>query len=613
MGGLARGAGHRSRGGLGTCRAWGVRDADGTVILRLRAAQARPSLRARAARTVQSPPTIMRPEVRTSGLSIQVPRDFIALSRRILHFANLGTPRFEFLQEVSRLLLEFTGCDGLHIRLRGPRISYRWRAGLKPDEHFGYESEDDPRYSAIDRLAEAVARGEIKPSAPCLTRHGSFWTGNLAEALAGLGEHGSLASQNVQGFRSILLVHFEIQQNDRGYLLLASAQADFFSPESTELYEAVTQTLALAIADRRAQASLRERVKELTCLYRISQIKADTDLSFPMRLQLMAECLPIAWQYPENAVALIELDGRVFSTGAATSAHYRQLGPIRVGGITRGHVQVAYVGNRPEFSEGPFLPEEQSLIEAVAREISLFVERDELHRCREQLQDQLRHADRLALIGKLAAGVAHEINEPLGGILGFSQLLKNSGGLGDGQTKDLDKIIAAALHAREIVRKLVLFARQEPLKRTPVNVNRVVEESLSMLEARCAQAGIAVVKRLAADLPEISADPVQLRQVVLNLTVNAIQAMPNGGTLTLSSFSRHGAVCFAVEDTGVGMTEEVLRDIFTPFYTTKDVGEGTGLGLAVAHGIVNAHGGVIDARSRPGHGARFEVRFINAA
>ena len=152
----------------------------------------------------------------------------------------------------------------------------------------------------------------------------------------------------------------------------------------------------------------------------------------------------------------------------------------------------------------------------------------------------------------------------------------------------------------------MLFARQTPPTKTRVNLNTVITEGLYLVEARCAKEGVELVRRLEPDLPDIIADPSQLHQVLVNLVVNAVQAMPGGGTLTIRTGRSDGHVALVVEDTGCGMTEEVRRQIFIPFFTTKDVSEGTGLGLSVVHGIVSAHGGTIIGRerARPRHPLR---------
>ena len=153
-----------------------------------------------------------------------------------------------------------------------------------------------------------------------------------------------------------------------------------------------------------------------------------------------------------------------------------------------------------------------------------------------------------------------------------------------------------------------MFARQAPAERAWVDLDHIVSGGLYFFESRCAKSEIRLVRELAGDLPRFLGDPAQMNQVLVNLVVNAIQAMPDGGTLRIRTGREEGAVLLVVEDTGVGMGENVQRRIFLPFFTTKDVREGTGLGLSVVHGIVTAHGGTIEVRSAPGEGSRFEIR-----
>jgi len=244
----------------------------------------------------------------------------------------------------------------------------------------------------------------------------------------------------------------------------------------------------------------------------------------------------------------------------------------------------------------------------VAKQVALIVERKKAEEDRVHLQDQLRHADRLATIGQLAAVIAHELNEPLGTILGFAQLTKKSSGLSEQTRQDIERIEMASLHAREVIRKLMMFARQMPSKRTKVNLNSLVEDGLYFLESRCVKEGIELVRVLSPGLPDVTVDPAQLHQVLVNLAVNAIHAMPDGGKLIVQTASSEDYVSLIIEDTGTGMSKEVLKQIFIPFFTTKDVGQGTGLGLPVVHGIVTSHGGSIKVESKPGQGARFEVQ-----
>lgn len=353
---------------------------------------------------------------------------------------------------------------------------------------------------------------------------------------------------------------------------------------------------------------MRERVKELTCLYGIAQIAGTPGISLEEILQGIVELIPPAWQYPEITSARIILDGSSYLGPRFREGGQKQMASITVNGTPRGVVEVVYIDEKPELDEGPFLKEERDLIDAVAGQVASIIERRQTEDHRARLENQIQHADRLATIGLLAAGVAHELNEPLGNILGFAQLAKKCQGIPELAKQDVEKIESASLHAREVIKKLLIFARQVPSQKTPVNLNQVIEEGLFFFEARCVKAGIEVIRLLSPGLPEIAADPAQINQVLVNLTVNALQAMPEGGTLTVRTLAFEQQVQLVVEDTGIGMSDEVVDQIFVPFFTTKDIGEGTGLGLPVVHGIVTSHGGTIRVESKEGSGTRFEIR-----
>jgi signal transduction histidine kinase len=381
-----------------------------------------------------------------------------------------------------------------------------------------------------------------------------------------------------------------------------------FLKEERNLIDAVAKTIGATLSYQAAQLAVRERVKELTCLYGIAGVAQRSDIPLRALLKDIVEILPPALLYPEIAGARIVFDGQEYATKGFSNRKDRLRSDIMVSGKPRGAVETSYSRQMPDIDEGPFLKEERSLLDEVARQVGFIVERRETEEEKTRLQQQLRHADRLATIGQLAAGAAHELNEPLGSILGFAELAKNLHRVPKQAKSDLEKIIEGALHAREVIRKLMIFARQMPTQKAPVNLNELVEKGLYFLESRCTQEGIELVREIGADLPQIFGDASQLHQVLVNLVVNAIQAMPGGGTLTIRTRKDNEDAVLIVEDTGIGMSEEVLRQIFVPFFTTKQVGQGTGLGLAVVHGIVTSHGGAIQVDSEVGKGTRFKVR-----
>ncbi|MCU0915588.1 MAG: ATP-binding protein [Planctomycetes bacterium] len=358
----------------------------------------------------------------------------------------------------------------------------------------------------------------------------------------------------------------------------------------------------------RTTRALRERVKELGCLYRISRISEGTAGAPDEVFQRIAALIPPAWQYPESAAARIVLDGRRYETPGFQEGCQRQMSEVVVEGKCRGVVEVVYTEKKPRRDEGPFLKDERDLLDAIARQIAVVVEHQQAEQERARLQKQLMHADRLATIGQLAAGVAHELNEPLSSILGFAQLLQREAVLPASGRKDVERIVAGALHAREIIKKLLLFARRTPTFKGPVDLNQVILGAIDLFQHQFEKDGIELACELCPRMPVLNADAGQLTQVLVNLVVNAVQAMPRGGRLLVQTRVQDGQVLCAVEDTGVGMTAEVQNRLFLPFFTTKEVNQGTGLGLPVAHGIVSSHGGTIEVTSTPGQGSTFTIR-----
>ncbi len=550
------------------------------------------------------------------GYGRKLAEDFCALSRRILREANLGVPRNEFIWMVSNEFLNFSGCDEVEIRVNEDLRYYRGvlnraarsnflftivtRAGIDLNENFPGDEGEGIEFTEF--LCD-LARGRCDCSLPCFTTNGAFWIFDATEPVEINGRIIRIPGE----YRSAAILTFPVAENCHGLIFLKSLKSGYFQAYEVEFYQGVAQTLGVALADRRAQAALRERIKELTCLYELDRILSRDELELKEVLQAAVEKLPPAWLYSDIASACIKLDGKFYATQGYVEGVHSQSAAIKVRNCERGFVKVIYREVRPALDEGPFLKEERSLIDAVAREIGIFIERREAREEKSRLEQQLRHADRLATIGQLAAGVAHELNEPLANILGFAQLVQKSPEMPEQALKDIDRIVRAALHAREIINKLMFFARPQPPTQVPVKLNELVADGLYFFQSRCAKAGIEVILDLDPNLPEVSADPTQLNQVLVNLVVNAIQAMPKGGKLKIATAQKNESVSLVVEDSGVGMTEDVMAQIFLPFFSTKPVGEGTGLGLAVAHGIVTAHNGSINVDSEPGKGSRFEV------
>jgi len=220
---------------------------------------------------------------------------------------------------------------------------------------------------------------------------------------------------------------------------------------------------------------------------------------------------------------------------------------------------------------------------------------------------QLASSEKLASLGKLAAGIAHEINNPLGGILIYASLMMEDLPPDDPKRGDLARIVQEAGRCKEIVKSLLEFARLSEPKMEAVDINRSIAEGLFFLENQALFHNIKIVKNLDPHLPLALGNASQLKQVFMNIIVNAAEAMHGSGTLTISTsyLPEKKKILIAFTDTGEGIPEENLSRIFDPFFTTKEVGKGTGLGLSTAYGIIESHGSKIDVKSKVGEGTTF--------
>ncbi len=223
-------------------------------------------------------------------------------------------------------------------------------------------------------------------------------------------------------------------------------------------------------------------------------------------------------------------------------------------------------------------------------------------------QARLIQAEKLASMGQMAAGIAHEINNPLGVVLMYSHLLKDELPEGDPGRADAERIIAEADRARTIVRGILNFARQEKVDRHPTDINALLKESAGAILATSPNGGIRIEFALDPSLGLQMVDGGQLRQVFDNLLKNATEAMPRGGRIRIATLDEEGEFAVSIADSGPGIPPENLPRMFLPFFTTKKVGTGTGLGLSVCYGIVKMHGGTIQASNNPDGGACFTVR-----
>ena len=262
-----------------------------------------------------------------------------------------------------------------------------------------------------------------------------------------------------------------------------------------------------------------------------------------------------------------------------------------------------------------FSPSDVNLLIAVGSQTANAIERSLLYEQTRQAYDDLRktqeqllHSEKMAAVGQLISGVAHELNNPLTAILGYSQLITSNGQMNAQGLEYSEKLYKQAQRTHRIVQNLLSFARQHKPERVPVSLNKIVEDTLALRDYDLRMHNVRVHLDLSSDLPMTAADPHQLQQVFLNMVNNAVDAIlekSNDGDLWVTTGGRDQKLFVEFTDSGPGVKD--ASKVFDPFYTTKPVGKGTGLGLSICYGIVTEHGGTIRVRNIPGRGASFVI------
>ncbi len=266
-----------------------------------------------------------------------------------------------------------------------------------------------------------------------------------------------------------------------------------------------------------------------------------------------------------------------------------------------------------DFVQKPFnLNEVMALVEKSIEKSDLKSIVQQLREAKKKLEDtqmQLVQSEKLAGIGQLAAGVAHELNNPLSGVLGFAQLLLDDPGLTPQQRKDIETICAQSQRCRVIIQNLLQFSRRKDPVTEPVDLAPLLQTTIDLLKYDFSTSGIELIQRVPASLPMVFGDPSQLQQIFLNLITNARQAMGSQkkGRLLIEGEEKQGHVLLHFKDDGPGIAPEVRGKIFDPFFTTKPVGQGTGLGLSICYGIAKQHHGDLSVQSELGSGATFTL------
>ena len=534
---------------------------------------------------------------------------------RYVHFEQL-------LSGIIQDFIEYVDCDAVRLVFRDGGRSYYCEMDSESTSSYNIQSgwaEDGndlfqgPRINRqMERLLQDILDNRFDEKVILLSKIKNRWKSDC-KAVA-TEEVESPVSQDTKGIRlgpdscETVLLPVVLNRKTVGVLQLESKIAGRFEHDKFRDYEYLVDIFGIAWNQWCLKINLRERVKEQTCLYSIARLVAHPQWTLNNVVREAVEILPPGWLYPEIAVARIVIDDSKFESTNFINRVQSQQSDILVDGIKRGYVEVAYVEEKPRLDEGPFLAEERKLIDAIAGELSFIIKQKEDREKNQELQTQLQYANQMAILGQFAAGMAHELNDPLGSILGFAQLILKNREIPTQIKQDVDKIIAAALKSRDIMKKLDIFTGSESATRTRFDLNEVIEDAFQSLKPRFQKTDIELVCDYSDDLPVVYADRSQVIQALIHLVVNAVQAMTEGGKLIIRTSAEPGTVIITVEDTGVGIPAEIRDNLFNPFFTTKDVNEGKGLGLSIVHGIVKSHGGTIQSESELGKGTRFVIK-----
>jgi GAF domain-containing protein len=329
---------------------------------------------------------------RAHGRPTGEPHRFRELLHRLLFQANRGFSRQRFLRQACGILSEFSGCAAVEIRLEEKGSIFRCRAATTEDRSTHFDCRRLPAEPAVpadaqvgggssEAILQMVLSRRLAAAAPFSTRSGSFWSGDTAVPVLLREPNGRTdASRGVVvggPYPSIAVIPIPVDDDTRGVLYLAGNRPDYFVREDVQFYETVADTLGVTLAHQAAQWALQTKVKELTCLYGIAELAQRTGAELKPMLRQIVELLLPAWQYPDVTYARITLDGEAVATDGFEDGACRLSSEIVVDGKQRGEVEVVYAADMPEMDEGPFLNEERHLIDKVARQLSLIVERKE--------------------------------------------------------------------------------------------------------------------------------------------------------------------------------------------------------------------------------------------
>jgi two-component system, NtrC family, sensor kinase len=385
-----------------------------------------------------------------------------------------------------------------------------------------------------------------------------------------------------------------------------TVDGDYLSSDDLELLSTIAGYVAIAIENARLYQSLEQKALQIERLKDFSENIVESlrigvvTVDLEDRVESWNPQLEELIEIPRNEALRRKLD-EVMPRDLAGEIN-AQAASDHVSGIYRFHLNTR--SNRHLVVNASIAP----LLAKNGARLGRLILLDDITQ-RVRLEDQMVQTEKLTSLGLLAAGVAHEVNTPLAVISNYIQMLAKQIPEDDPRQKTIERIVKQTFRASEIVNNLLNFSRTGGTEPVEVDVNSVLEETLTLVQHPFKTAQVNVVKNYAERLPVILGSTTRLQQVFLNLFMNARDAMPGGGMLEVRTGARNGSVEIEVTDTGAGIPPEHLHRIFDPFFTTKATGRGTGLGLSVSYGIIKEHAGKVDVRSTPGKGTSFRLEF----
>ncbi|MDO6759248.1 HAMP domain-containing sensor histidine kinase [Tamlana sp. 2_MG-2023] len=357
---------------------------------------------------------------------------------------------------------------------------------------------------------------------------------------------------------------------------------------------------------KNTEDALKERIKELTCLYEVSSIIVNADVEFiESTFTAIAFSLKKAFKHSKKTEIRIQTENFKVATCVLKENTVKMTSEIKLFNETKGYLEAHLDASK--FKEVDFLKEEQWLMDNISLKLGGFLESLEIKKNEASLKRQMEHTDRLRILGEITAGIAHELNTPLANILGFSELLKDDLENEGKTTNDVDKIIENTIFSREIVKKLMFFACEIPQEKKQINIVPNINSAINLLDASFRKKEVKCHVKIEADDIWLKVDPVQLTQIIFNLLMNAIFFSPKNGWVEVHVSQSETDIIIKIKDEGQGVNPKDLDKIFQPFFTTKSIGDGAGLGLSVVHGIVVSHKGTITAKNNLNKGVTFTV------